>query len=757
MALWLTTLSLRYPKTLLLLLAAATVSAALGLSRLQSADLLKGHLPPGDPELASLDRLAEEFGGDKVLIHAIGCGDDGPCETVFEPMVLKLLRDLSDIALSFSGVEEVSSLATTAVLVGDGSSLRAERLSGEVDGESAMRFRRALEDDPIALGTILSTDLRTTALIARFSASLPDDLLNRAALEMRDSLEKRAEVYGFQTYTTGHVIRAAEADAYVRNDLAKLTPIMIAFLTALLAWVFLDAVSVGLALLVVSLPAVWAFGLMSWTDRPLTPVLSVMPILILVVGITDAVHFLVRFHDLRTSRAELTSVIRNVVREVGPPTTVTALTASFGFLSFLAARLPNLRDFGLLAAVGVMGAWVTTFTLMPIVLARLGRSIRLRSRPAFNLGDRVLLSARRVAWKHARVIVGVATVGVLLCLIGISRVIPNNDTSKLLGEGDPAVEAERFLRERLRPLDTIELIYEPEHGNSVTDEVAIAHLKAAESILERRSSAPVLSILPLIRLVHREVVDGSSRIPLDSRSTAQLLLLAESADAPAVHRLVTSDRKVARLSVSYPLASSREMAGDLASLRRDLRKTLGDGINWSLTGTIMLSAHVGELILEGQIASFTTAFVTIFAVLFLFLRSFRLGVLGMLPNVYPVAVILAFMGFAGIYLDVGTAMIASILLGVSVDDTVYFLMHYQRARRQGADVADAVAYTFAIAGKPALFCAGSLAIGFFVLGFSSFQSLAIFGLLSGVAVLLAAATELILMPAVLRVTAGRSS
>ena len=188
-----------------------------------------------------------------------------------------------------------------------------------------------------------------------------------------------------------------------------------------------------------------------------------------------------------------------------------------------------------------------------------------------------------------------------------------------------------------------------------------------------------------------------------------------------------------------------------------LRMALGDGTNWSLTGSTILLAHVSELVLEGQIASFTTAFVTIFVVLVVFLRSFRLGALGMLPNLYPVAVILAFMGFAGIYLDVGTAMIASILLGVSVDDTVYFLMHYQRARRQGADVADAIAYTFAIAGKPAIFCAGSLAIGFFVLGFSSFQSLAIFGLLSGVAVLLAAVTELILMPAVLRVTAGRSS
>jgi predicted RND superfamily exporter protein len=213
---------------------------------------------------------------------------------------------------------------------------------------------------------------------------------------------------------------------------------------------------------------------------------------------------------------------------------------------------------------------------------------------------------------------------------------------------------------------------------------------------------------------------------------------------------------MARLSASYAWSGSRGVESDLLALRNELGAVLGDA-QWDLTGTVALAARIGELVLEGQIASFTTAFLTIFAVLFLFLRSFRLGVLGMLPNVYPVAVILAFMGFAGIYLDVGTAMIASILLGVSVDDTVYFLMHYQRARRRGADVADAVAYTFAIAGKPALFCAGSLAIGFFVLGFSSFQSLAIFGLLSGVAVLLAAATELILMPAVLRVTAGRSS
>jgi predicted RND superfamily exporter protein len=100
-------------------------------------------------------------------------------------------------------------------------------------------------------------------------------------------------------------------------------------------------------------------------------------------------------------------------------------------------------------------------------------------------------------------------------------------------------------------------------------------------------------------------------------------------------------------------------------------------------------------------------------------------------------------------------MIASILLGVSVDDTVYFLLNYQRARAGGAGVRDAVAYTFAVAGKPALFCAAILALGFFVLSFSSFQSLAIFGLLSGVAVLFAALTEILLLPALLEVVAAR--
>jgi predicted RND superfamily exporter protein len=165
--------------------------------------------------------------------------------------------------------------------------------------------------------------------------------------------------------------------------------------------------------------------------------------------------------------------------------------------------------------------------------------------------------------------------------------------------------------------------------------------------------------------------------------------------------------------------------------------------------------HIGDLVLSNQVSSFSTAFLTIFAVIFLFVRSLPLGLLGMIPNVFPVLAILGLMGWVGIDLDVATAMIASIVLGVSVDDTMYFLQNYAEARGRGATVRDAVTHTIAVAGKPALFCAALLALGFFVLGLSSFRSLAVFGLLSGSAVLLAAGTELLLLPALLALGFGR--
>jgi len=748
-------LALRSPGLVLALLVGATLVAGLGTPRLRSVSYLEGHLPADDPELARFQRLQAEFGSDRVAIAAFGCDRARPCGDVLDPDVLSLVEDLTASARAAPGVVDVASLTTARILTGDGATLRAERIVPGTAGAERQRLRGLLLADPLLPGTIVSPDLQTTAIVVRFDPSEPDSERNASLLALVDAMSQRAERAGFTLHVTGDVTFAALTDRYVREDLSTLTPVMLALIVALLAWIFRSASATLLALGTVALPSVWAFGAMGWLGRPLTPVVTTLPVLVLVVGITDAIHYLVRVHDLAGSIPERRELVRIVAREVGPPTTVAAVTSALGFLSFLAGPLPALRDFGVFAAVGILGAWFATFTLIPIAVASARVRLPTATPAPFVYGDRLLSAVHQGAHRRAPWVVAAAFAVALVSAVGISRLVAENDGFKLVGEGDPLTLADRFVRERLRGAGSLELVFEPPAGESLLEPETLERLGEAEQqILRQPRFGPAVSILPILRVANRALA-GTSALPESRAAAEQLVLLAEAADGEGVRRVLTPDHAVARISVGSRLGDIGRVAEIIDELRVSLGRELDGHGQWTLTGALLLMLHQGDLVLQSQIASFSTAFVTIFFVLLWFIRSFALGGLGMVPNVLPVVAVLGYMGFAGINLDVGTAMIASIVLGVSVDDTAYFLIHYRRARRGGATVRDATAFTFAVAGKPALFSAAMLAAGFFVLGLSSFQSLAIFGLLSGVTVLAAVVIEVSVLPALLELTAAR--
>lgn len=746
-------LALRFPRALAAAVAALTALLGLGALQLRSASYLEGHLPAGDSRLAAHRQLEERFGGDRLAVFAIGCGEPAACRDVFEPAPLGLLQRLDGLASGFPGVEEVQSLASAGALSGQGGTLSLVHLDPALAPDAVHRFRELVERDLVLQGTLVSRDLRTAVLAVRFDSRRPDAEVNATALDMDLRLAAEASAAGFELFASGVVLLAASADAYVRHDLATLTPAMVLLLAGLLIWILRSALATGLAIFVVALPVVWAFGLMGWIGRPVTPVSSTLPILILVVGITDALHFLVRVRELTPARGSARDAILEVAREVGVPTTVTAVTSALGFLSFLAGPLPNLRDYGLFAAVGILGAWLLTFTLVPIALARWPGALPREAPPLFALGDRALAGIRGLAQRHGGLVVGLAALVALASLVGIARLRAETDGLALRGEGDRFVRSERFLRERVRPTDSLEVMVQLPDGAALESLSTLEDVEAIEGALVELTRGDVTSVLAPLRVAQREMAGGEARLPESPEAAAQLLLLLEAADPGALGRVLTADRRVVRLSAPYASSTSDSIRSDTERVRQALSERFGADGAWTITGSVVLLSHLADLVLANQTASFSTAFVTIFVVIFAVVRSFSLGLLGMLPNVLPVIAILGLMGASDIHLDVGTAMIASIVLGVSVDDTIYFLLHYKRARSQGAGVRDAVAYTLAIAGKPALFCSAVLALGFFVLAFSSFQTLAIFGLLSGFAVLLAGASELFVLPALLELAA----
>jgi len=754
MAYRLTLLALRSPRLVLLALGLLTAVAAAGTPFLHSVSYLESSLEEADPERARYAKLEQDFGSDHIVILAIGCGAPRPCRTVFDREPIDLVTAISDVASELPGVEAIESLATAAVLVGDGAALRTEQLPDEDDRDTdgLKRFQELVLRDPTLLGTLLSRDQRTTAVVVRFEADLPDHRrIGSAGTLIRDATAL-ARAAGFELHVSGDVGFTTLTDSYVRSDLAYLTPIMLGLLAALLAWVLRDPRLVLLAMATSGVPGLWVFGLMGWLDRPISPISSMLPILILIVGVTDAMHFIVRVLDRAKSGDTADSVIQLVAREVGPPTTVTAATAALGFLSLLAGRIPSVRDFGLFAAIGIGAGWVLTFTLTPIVIRRIGLSgSRPRSAlPAFSLGDWILDEMRSIARRRAGTVLVASALLTVLAVHGVVQIVPENDPLKIIGSEDLLARSEQFISERLRPTASIEVVYSPPVGTRTFGADTLARLENLEAYLSSESGgSPVVSALPLLRIANRELVTDHLELPSSPDAAAQLLLILELANPEGVHRVVTPDGRAVRFSVAYDWSSGSAIEADLARIRREVDEILGEGGSREVTGSVFLAAHMGDLVLSSQLASFGTAFLTIFLVIFLFIRSIPLGFLGIVPNAFPVVLILGLMGYAGINLDVATAMIASIILGISVDDTVYFLMHYRNAREGGANVHDAIALSFARAGKPALFCTLILATGFLVLGLSQFQSLAVFGVLSSLAVLIAGASELFLMPAIL--------
>ena len=757
MAARLTELALRFPKLTLVLILLITIIAGFGLPRLRIVSYLDSALPSNDIELLKFEQFQKEFGSDFFLIFAIGCGEPTPCASVFDSKPLHLLDSIAKKSQSSKGVLRVDSISTTSILVGTNSELTTQLMPPISDREGVEAFRKLVMQDRMLVGNLISSDQRTALIIVQYSAGLEEQERNQLANKLISESKKLSEESGFFLYLGGGIPFGSITEDYARSDLGLLTPIMIVLLALYAMWVFRNLISVAIILATVGIPALWVFGVMGWMGEPITPLSSMLPILILIVGVTDAIHFLVRIFDLSNLQESSYRVIMKVAREVGPPTSITALTSSLGFLSLLTAETPGVQSFGLFAALGIMGGWLLTFSLIPVVIMARKHNFPAKTLPAFIMGTMLLNSIRIFSQKRATGIVYSLVILTILSVVGISYITADNDPIQLVGQNDFLVASNDFMQSRLRSTSSIEIVVEAANDNSPISQELISNLSAVEKSLQPYSGeTEVMSILPIIRKAHYEITGEQVTLPIQPDLASQLVFLAETADPELVHRFITPDRKLFRVSAAYKgIESSKAIQDDFQDIRRLIDEAISDNQSWTITGIISLSAHLGNLVLDSQVASFSTAFLTIFLVIFIFIRSFGLGLLGMVPNVFPVMMILGFMGFYGINLDIATAMIASIVLGISVDDTMYFLVHYKKIRQEDMSVEDSVAYTFSIAGKPALFCSLILACGFFVLGFSQFQSLAIFGLLSGFAVLFAVIAELILMPAILEVFVAR--
>lgn len=729
----------------------------------------RAYLGSEHPTVVRLDRFIDGFGGGLPVVALWGCHETDVCDSVFDESALRMAADVVGALQARSDVRRVDSPATTPLLVVTEDELGARSFvqDGEITGSD--RLRDLAIRDPLWRGTLVSEDAKVGAIIVQLVSSESD--ASRAVIRaLQDSLAPY-EAQGYRFHILGQAAQFALTDESLAADSQRLTPIMIALVAVVVLILFRSWQKVLASLVTVGLASAWTMGIQGAFHWPENSITQTVPPLILVISLCVSLHVLARYGQHRLARGAVTrderkQALIGAASETGLACLATTTTTAVGFLSFSTSGLESFVRFGVVSAAGILAALLSSFTILPILMMWLPAD-RIGALRASEAWGRALSTMVRGTRERARSILVGAAVLAGVCLLGTLRLETDVDEYKLYGEESDIVQAFRFSEAHLRRPDSLEIELVLPEGRQLHDpEVLDAVDSFAAEVGRIEGLGRPRSLLDALEWTNRLLKgdrDEFQRLGETASENGSLLTLLSLKDPAALDRWVSPNYRRLRLSVEAEKIPTSRRDPILDQVQAAVRSTLGPEWQATLTGSFAVYRDMTRDIQRTQISSFGIAAGVVFLIMALFLRGLGMSVAGaggwalagMFSTVLPVIVTFGVMGFAGVNLDMGTAMVAAIIIGIGADDTIHLLGEFAKRRKRGLALDVSIEGAVLHVGQAVLTTSAALTAGFFVLILSSWQSISSFGFLSGLAILGALAADLWVLPAMVLAYTGR--
>ena len=706
-----------------------------------------------DPDVATYDRYIARFETDEFV--AVGLTFDD----VFQEEALQTIVDVGAALDALEPVRRVNGLATIDLVEREGESLVAaplfETVPSDADALEALRAR--VYADPLLRG-MLSEDGRSTILIAEHPPF--EDLRDKAAfaVTVRDALDA---VLGEQVYhAAGNAFLEQAIQSYTWRDLFVLAPLTVLMIALVTAALFRNLWCTIVPSVIVALTLASAVGIAGMFGVKLNMITTIVIPLSMAVGIADSVHLLAGYRERLAEGFAPDEALRNAWHELLFPCLVTTATTALGLGSLLTANLVPIRQFGWMGAATVIFALLYTLVLVPAVFSRVGAPTPAARRERSGALHWVLDRTARFAWSRHRLVLAINGGLIVMAIVGVTRIEVGADFANYFRDDDPITLDMRWLDEELGGTGSIDILIE---ADDVRDPETLRRIAEAQARMEafdavKDSDSPA----ELSMILHERWFGDPERYRIPDSLAASAQLLSQTEGTSIHDRLMVVDYSAGRIRGRFENSGLRELIDGMASFEADLDVLFEGHGTAQLTGIGKLIANLDRYIIESQVRSFIVAFFTVAILLGLFFRSWHIGLWALVPNALPIVFALGLMGWLGIQLDVGTVMVASIMLGLIVDDSVHFLARYRRewraaGRPGGAEAQQAIAYRTGVGtGRALTTTSVILASSFFLSLGASFQPNLNFGVMCGLSTLIALACDLVSLPAVIRVWPLRS-
>lgn len=746
----------RHATWLLLVALVVVIAAHVPAAKLELDQSIDSMFPSDSPVRLAFERSRKIFGGDEFVFVAYEANDlyvdlssddenseafsidSGPRLDV-NPARLEEIKAFANELGQIPGVAAESTQDLGHMLAPDGENVPraiSVLLRLPTIAEKAMTFAEAV---------LVSPDRKTVGIALRLVPK-DDDPTGRAETIAR--IREMGAAHDPPAIVVGEPVQLADTFRYIEQDAGLLGWSAAILLSLVIAGLFRRIRWVVLPLLVVYSALTLTEATLYLSGLQLSMVSSVLSALVTVIGIATVMHVIVHYRSIRAQSLELDDErpsrehdLAITLAELGPPVFWTCLTTALGFLALTVSSILPVRSFGIMMAIATFAVFVSTFAILPggILIGR--ESLRISN----YVSDQATVSSlkllichlRRFGWIWFAITMGLMA----FATFGLFRLRVETDFSKNFRETSPIVKALDFFEERMGGAGSWEILVSVPDGLDANTQEKIAELSEKFRDLETAGGATITKVV--------SVTDGLDLIPSVAvwRARVSKVELLNQFQPEFIPSLYDEESQTLRIVLrSYEREDAEEKIA-LISEATSLAQTFDPQAQ--PTGTFLLLALIVDSLLSDQWTSCLLATVTIMLAMAVAFRSIRYGLISIIPNALPIVLILGGIGWLGIPVNMGTAMIASVSVGLTVDSSIHYLAGYRRARNRGYGHWDAMAAVHSETGRALVYAHVALVGGFSVLSMSNFVPVIYFGVLVSSAMIVGLFGDLVILPMLL--------
>ena len=575
----------------------------------------------------------------------------------------------------------------------------------------------------------------------------------------------------------------------------------------LLLWTLFRSVSAVLwPQIAIGMSALFVVGTLGWLGLESSTLISLTVMLIVAVGVADCVHVMSSYVYFRERGHEHEPALSKAYGKTGLPILLTTITTMVGMGALTITGMPQFVMFGATSAAGVLLAFLYTLFLLPVLMdlwhpmakpistlaargwrlwlaylawpiVMLCKLIWLLLWPlrilAYHSGLQWLASGIWLPHVLAKIpafvdqykgLINFMFVSLFaLCLYGATQVKVDSNIAELSREGSPLRTAYTIVDEHMMGTGSLEILVNMQQSDALMQADILQTMDQLQRLIENKYAQHIIrthSLANLVKDTHAIMQDGSDAyktIPDDNIAVAQLLYLFNSSNPEERRSLVNDDYSQSHISVQLRNAGSSEYAEFFEQVQIDIEQAFAShkaqypNMDVHVTGTLAMMMRLMDDMSNNQFKSLALAMVFISGLLVLTLGSVQAGLMSIIPNMIPATLAFGLMGLMGIPLDTDTLMIAPLIIGIAVDDTIHFITHYRMALAKHSDMRLALVDTIKQVGQAVTYTSLVLGCGFFMLSFSNYLGLAKVGAFGSLAIFVALLCDLLFFPALIMV------